>query len=168
WVVTLDALEPYRMEALKRPAGDPQPLPHLDSPFERNKGGIGLTVEAYLLSEQMRERGDRAQRLSRGSFAHMYWTIGQMLTHHSSNGCNLRPGDLMASGTVSGPQEEARGCLLELTWRGSNPIQLPEGETRRFLEDGDEVIFKGYCQAEGRPRIGFGECRGRVLAAGTD
>lgn len=165
WVVTAEALQPYRVEAFQRSPDDPQPLPYLDSPVERRQGGIGLTVEAHLLTEKMREDRQPPHRLSRASFAHMYWTIGQMLAHHSSNGCNLRPGDLMASGTVSGPQEEARGCLLELTWRGSNPIKLPNGQERRFLQDGDEVILTGYCEAEGRPRVGLGQCRGRVLPA---
>ena len=93
----------------------------------------------------------------------MYWTVAQLVAHHTSSGCNLRPGDLLASGTISGPDKGARGCLLELTWRGTEPIQLPSGETRRFLEDGDEVILSAYCEREGHPRIGFGECRGVVI-----
>ena len=101
-------------------------------------------------------------RVSVGSFATMYWTLAQLVTHHASNGCNLRPGDLIASGTVSGPTKESRGCLLELTWRGTEPLQLPTGEPRRFLEDGDEVIMRGWCEREGYARIGFGECRGIV------
>ena len=104
-------------------------------------------------------------RLSRASFADMYWTMAQMLAHHASNGCNLRPGDLLASGTVSGPERESRGCLLELTWRGAEPVRLPSGEERRFLEDGDEVILRGTCERAGFARIGFGECRGEVLPA---
>jgi fumarylacetoacetase len=97
----------------------------------------------------------------------MYWTFAQMVAHHTSNGCNLRPGDLLASGTVSGPAKENRGCLLELAWRGTEPVELPTGESRQFLEDGDEVILRGYCEAPGRRRIGFGECRGTVLPALT-
>ena len=104
-------------------------------------------------------------RLSVGSFAVMYWTIAQLITQHASGGCNLRPGDLVASGTVSGKTKESRGCLLERTWRGTEPLQLPTGETRAFLDDGDEVILRGHCERHGHPRIGFGECRGRVLAA---
>ena len=104
-------------------------------------------------------------RLSRGNFRDMYWTVSQLVAHHTSNGCNLRPGDLLASGTISGPDKDARGCLLELAWRGTEPVSLPDGETRKFLEDGDEVILRGYCEREGLPRIGFGECRGRVLPA---
>jgi fumarylacetoacetase len=103
--------------------------------------------------------------VSRGNFAVMYWTLAQMVAHHASNGCALRPGDLIGSGTVSGPTPESRGCLLERTWRGSEPLQLPTGEQRRFLEDGDEVILKGYCERQGAARIGFGECRGVVLPA---
>jgi fumarylacetoacetase len=104
-------------------------------------------------------------RLSSGNFRDMYWTVAQLVAHHASNGCNLQPGDLLASGTISGPGKDARGCLLELTWRGTEPLQLPSGETRKFLEDGDEVILRGYCEREGLPRIGFGECRGVVVAA---
>ena len=103
--------------------------------------------------------------MSRGSFSQMYWTFAQMLTHHASNGCNLRPGDLLASGTVSGPEKESRGCLLERTWRGTEPITLSTGETRTFLQDGDEVTIRGYCVAKGARRIGFGRCVGRVVPA---
>jgi fumarylacetoacetase len=124
-----------------------------------------VTVEVYLLTARMRDSGSPPQRLSRGSIADLYWTLGQMLTHHTSNGCNLRPGDLFASGTVSGSTRESRGCLLELTWRGSEPIMLPTGETRRFLEDGDEVIMWGYCERPGAARVGFGECRGIIRPA---
>ena len=110
----------------------------------------------------MRTAGTPPMRLSRANFGTLYWTMGQLLAHHASNGCNLRSGDLLASGTVSGPEPEARGCLLEMTRRGADPIQLPDGTVRKFLEDGDEVIFRGYCQRSGFTRIGFGECRGMV------
>jgi fumarylacetoacetase len=163
WIVTFEALEPFRVPALARPEGDPIPLPYLASAADRARGGIDLTVEVYLCSAQMRERGVPPMRLSRGRFAELYWTVGQMFTHHTSNGCNLRPGDLFASGTVSGPSKEARGCLLELTWRGAEPLTLPTGETRKFLADGDEVIMRGYCERAGAVRIGFGECRGVVV-----
>jgi fumarylacetoacetase len=103
--------------------------------------------------------------LSRGTAADLYWTLEQMFTHHTSNGCNLRPGDLFATGTISGPAKDSRGCLLELTWRGSEPLALPTGETRKFLEDGDEVILRASCERQGAARIGFGECRGMVLPA---
>jgi fumarylacetoacetase len=114
----------------------------------------------------MRDAGLPPAPVSRGSFRDMYWTIGQLVAHHASNGCNLRPGDLLASGTVSGPTKDARGCLLELTWRGAEPLALPSGETRRFLEDGDEVILRGWCEREGWRRIGLGECAGVVVGAG--
>jgi fumarylacetoacetase len=116
----------------------------------------------------MRRDGLPAVRLSRGSLRDMYWSFAQMLTHHASNGCNLRPGDLLASGTVSGPEPESRGCLLELTSRGAEPVELPNGERRRFLEDGDEVLLRGVCERPGCARIGFGECAGVVLPARED
>ena len=163
WVVTAEALEPFRTAAYERPAGDPAPLPYLDDPADRARGGYAITLEVWLQSRSMRERGLPAARLTRAAFGGMYWTLAQMLTHHASNGCNLRPGDLIASGTVSGTQRESRGCLLELTWRGAEPLSLPGGETRRFLEDGDEVVMKGWCERDGARRIGFGECRGRVV-----
>ncbi|HEX6069360.1 MAG TPA: fumarylacetoacetase [Longimicrobiaceae bacterium] len=162
WVVTLDALAPFRVPAFPRGEEDPAPLPYLSDAENEARGGIGLTLEVWLHTAAMRARGNAPVRLSRGSFARMYWTLGQMLAHHTSTGCNLRPGDLIASGTVSGPDRGGRGCLLELTWRGAEPIALPDGETRRFLEDGDEVIFRGYCEREGAVRIGLGECRGVV------
>ena len=162
WVVTLEALAPFRAPAFVRPAGDPQPLPHLSDETDQATGGIDLTLEVLLSSARMRQEGTVPARLSRTSFTNMYWTIAQMLTHHASNGCNLRPGDLLASGTVSGPEKAERGCLLELTWRGAEPIRLPNGEERKFLQDGDEVIMRGTCARTGFRRIGFGECRGVV------
>jgi fumarylacetoacetase len=165
WIVTFEALEPFRAPAMIRPSGDPAPLPYLDSPSEQSRGALDVTVEVYLISERMRQKGLPPYRLSRGSMADLYWTVGQMLTHHTSNGCNLRPGDLFASGTISGPHPDSRGCLLELTWRGRDPAELPSGETRKFLEDGDEVIMRGFCERSGAARIGLGECRGVVVAA---
>jgi fumarylacetoacetase len=165
WVVTLEALEPFRVPALARPAGDPEPLPHLDSPANRERGGFAITLEVLLRTERMRAAGDAPFRVSAGSFEWMYWTMAQMLAHHASNGCNLQPGDLIASGTVSGPAEESRGCLLERTWRGQQPLALPNGETRKFLEDGDEVTLRGWCEREGARRIGLGECVGVVTPA---
>jgi len=165
WVVTLDALEPFRTPAFGRPQGDPVPLAYLDAPGDRERGGFAIELEVLLSSERMRSTGVVPQRLSHAAFAGMYWTMAQLLAHHASNGCNLRPGDLLASGTVSGPDKENRGCLLELTWRGAEPLVLPTGETRRFLEDGDEVILRGSCAREGYASIGFGECRGLVLPA---
>ena len=165
WVVTLEALAPFRVAAFAREPEDPQPLPYLFSEEDGRLGGINLTVEVRLLSEQMRREGSEPALLSRGNFKDMYWTLAQMVTHQTSNGCNLRVGDLLASGTVSGPTKENRGCLLELTWRGAEPLRLPNGETRQFLEDGDEVIFLAHCQRPGAVSIGFGECRGRIEPA---
>lgn len=165
WVVTWEALEPYRVPAFFRRPGDPQPLPHLSSERDRNEGGIDLNIEVYIRSMLMREGRLRPFRLSAASLADMYWTPAQMLAHHSSNGCNLRPGDLFASGTVSGPEPASQGCLLELTRRGADPIVLPTGEERRFLHDGDEVIVRAYFQREGAARIGLGECAGLIVAS---
>ena len=164
WVVTLEALAPYRVPAFARPAGDPRPLPYLADEDDAARGGIDLRLEVALLTRLMREKGQPPAVLSRSELRSLYWTLAQLLTHHASNGCNLRPGDLIASGTVSGPDKSERGCLLELTLRGAEPLTLPNGETRRFLEDGDEVILRGHCTREGFARIGFGECRGVVLA----
>ena len=163
WVVTLEALEPFRAPSPARPAGDPAPLPYLDSRKNAEAGAVSVTVEVYLSSARMRSTGVAPVRLSRGSAADLYWTPAQLLAHHTSNGCNLQPGDLLATGTISGPTRESRGCMLELTWRGAEPLTLPTGETRKFLEDGDEVMMLGYCEREGAVRIGFGECRGVVV-----
>ena len=165
WVVTAEALAPYRIPAYARPAGDPAPLPHLSDAADQANGGFDITLEVLLVTEKMRAAGDKPFRLSHGSFATIYWTVAQMVAHHTSNGCNLEIGDLMATGTCSGPQDESRGCLLEITSRGQAPIALPNGETRGFLQDGDEVIFRAHCDGAGRVRIGFGECRGLVLPA---
>jgi fumarylacetoacetase len=165
WVVTLEALAPFRVPAFERPDGDPPPLPYLESTANRASGGFDLTLEVLLSSRRMREAGCPPARLSRSHLSTMYWTFAQLVAHHTSNGCNLRAGDLLASGTVSGPSEDARGCLLELTWRGQRPVTLPTGETRAFLEDGDEVLMRGWCAREGYRRIGFGECRGTVAPA---
>ncbi len=163
WVVTMEALAPFRVPPFARPGGDPAPLPYLDAPWHREAGGIDVRLEVSLRSAVMRGAGHEPTTLSRSSLRDMYWTFAQMAAHHTSNGCNLRPGDLLASGTVSGPDTDARGCLLELTWRGSEPITLPTGEPRTFLEDGDEVVFRGWCERDGAMRIGFGECRGVVV-----
>ncbi len=165
WVVTPEALAPFRVPAFARPAGDPAPLPYLSSGRNAQSGAVAVTVEVYLSSARMRDAGIEPVRLSRGTAAELYWTPAQLVAHHTSNGCDLRPGDLLATGTISGPTRESRGSLLELTWRGAEPLTLPTGETRRFLEDGDEVIMRGYCEREGAVRIGFGECRGAVMPA---
>jgi fumarylacetoacetase len=168
WVVTSTALEPFRVPAMQRPDGDPIPLEYLRSHEDQANGGLDITMEVYLSSQRMRDGGHPPLLLSRAPFSRMYWTVAQMLTHHASNGCNMRRGDLIASGTVSGPDGEQRGCLLELTWRGTKPLELPTGEPRRFLEDGDEVIMRAYCETSGHRRIGFGECRGTILSSPID
>lgn len=155
WMVTLEALEPFRVAA---PQHEVAVLPYLET---ATPGAFDIILEAGLRTRSLEE----PFRVSRGSFRHMYWTLAQMVAHHASNGCNLRAGDLIASGTVSGPEEENRGCLLERTWKGSKPLNLPSGENRQFLQDGDEVIFSGFCEQEGFARIGLGSCRGVVLSA---
>jgi fumarylacetoacetase len=165
WVVTLEALEPFRVPALVRPEGDPPPLPHLDCVTNRARGSLDLTLEVGLRTSGMRSRGEPVYWVTRSPFASMYWTLAQMVTHHATNGCNLRPGDLLASGTVSGPDPRSEGCLLELTRGGVEALVLPDGTARRFLEDGDEVVMRGSCRRDGFVRIGFGECRGTILPA---
>ncbi|HEX6626871.1 MAG TPA: fumarylacetoacetase [Gemmatimonadaceae bacterium] len=165
WVVTWEALEPYRVPGFFRPPSDPQPLLYLSSDKDRNEGGIDLNIEVYIRSLLMREGRLRPFRLSAASLADMYWTPAQMLTHHTSNGCNMRPGDLFASGTVSGPEPQSQGCLLELTRRGAESIVLPTGEERKFLHDRDEIIMRAYMQREGAARIGLGECSGLIVAS---
>ena len=162
WVVPMEALAPYRATRSARPGGDPEPLPYLDSAGDRARGAIDLTMEVEIASAQMRVANIPPYRLSRGNLKDLYWTIAQMVAHHTSNGCNLRPGDLLATGTVSGPDNDSRGCLLELTRRGADPLTLPTGEIRKFLEDGDAITLRGYCERAGLPRIGLGECTGRV------
>jgi fumarylacetoacetase len=162
WVVTLDALEPYRVPAAPRPEGDPKPLPYLCSEQDQGRGGFDINLEIWLATAKMRAAGQAPIRISRGNLRDLYWTLAQMVTHHTSNGCNLRPGDLLATGTVSGSTPDSVGSLLERTKRGAEPLVLPNGEQRKFLEDGDEVILKGWCEREGYPRIGFGECRGII------
>jgi fumarylacetoacetase len=166
WVVTREALAPFRVAAFGRPQGDPAPLPYLADAADQARGGYDVTLEAYLATEAMRRAGNAPVRLTRTSFATTYWTFAQMIAHHTSNGCNLATGDLIGSGTVSGPDKSSWGSLLELTARGAEPIVLPGGEKRGFIEDGDEIIFRGFCAKEGYPRIGFGECRAVMLPAG--
>jgi fumarylacetoacetase len=155
WVVTTEALAPFRTDAR---AHDVPVLPYLQ---EGGPGAFDITVEAWLRARALPE----PVRLSRARFKDMYWTLGQMVAHHTSNGCPIRPGDLVGSGTISGPEEENRGCLLELTWKGAEPIRLPGGARRTFLEDGDELTLTGYCEREGFARIGLGSCRGAIIPA---
>ncbi len=168
WMVTMEALAPFRAPRRPRGEGLAEPLPYLDDPADREQGGVAVTVEVRLRSQRMEVEGIPPMVVSVGSASDLFWSLGQMLAHHTSNGCNLRPGDLLATGTISGPAPENRGCLLERTWRGTEPLELPTGEIRRFLEDGDEVIIRGWCEREGRVRIGFGECRGVVEGAGHE
>jgi fumarylacetoacetase len=165
WVVTLEALAPFRTSAFARPDGDPAPLPYLFDKADQHSGGLDLHLEVLIQSQKMRDANIAPVRLSHGNCSDLYWTIAQMLTHHACNGCNLLPGDLLGTGTVSGKDKSSRGCLLELAWRGQEPVALPNGETREFLEDGDEVIFRGYCEKPGYRRIGLGECRGIIKPA---
>lgn len=164
WVVTMEALEPFRVAPAERPAIDPAPLRYLQA-RDISRAAIELTVEVLLRTERMRGEDRAPVRISSGNLRDLYWTFGQMVTHHTSNGCNLRVGDLLATGTISGANAGSEGSLLERTRRGSTPIELPEGETRCFLEDGDEVILRGFCERDGLPRIGLGECRGIVVPA---
>jgi len=164
WIVTLQALAPFRA-ALVRPEGAAAPLPYLDSPWNRDAGAIDIRIEALIQSEIMRERNEPPQRLSSTSFRHAYWTIAQLIAHHTVNGCNLRAGDLLGTGTQSGPTAEEAGSLLELSGGGVKPIRIGRDETRTFLQDGDTVIFRAWCERSGAARIGFGEVRGRVLPA---
>jgi len=166
WVVSPQALEPFRKAMPPRMHGDPEPLPYLDDAADRASGALAIQIEATLTTEKMRAAGLAPHILSRGSAdAAMYWSAAQIVAHHSCNGCNLQPGDLIGTGTLSTDQTSGLGSLLEISQGGKHPIQLINGETRSFLEDGDEVTLRAWCEAEGAPRIGFGECVGRVVAA---
>lgn len=167
WVVTLEALAPYRT-AFTRPAEDPQPLPYLDSERNRAAGALDIQLSVGLQTPAMRAKDAKAEAvICQTSYRHAYWTLAQMVAHHSVNGCNLQSGDLLGTGTLSGPTLDQAGALLELTTGGKNALQLPGGETRTFLEDGDAVVLRGWCEKPGHARIGFGECRGQVLPART-
>ncbi len=166
FVVPMEALLPYRVAPEPRAPGDPEPLPYLASKAPYAPSTLfDLTVEVFLTTARMREASQAPFRLSIGNLRDLYWTFPQMIAHHTSNGCNLIEGDLLASGTISGPNPGSQGCLLEITRRGANPIQLPNGEQRAFLEDGDEVILRGFCEKAGFPRISWGECRSTILPA---
>mgnify|MGYP003444556080 FL=1 len=163
WIVSMEALAPFRVPLVRR-AEDPAPLPYLDSTFEREQGAFALSVEAWLLTAAARAQGRPAVRLSQGVFSEAAcWTLGQLVAHHTSNGCNLRPGDLLGTGTLSGPAPEAAGCMLELSRGGQQPVRVG-AEARSFLEDGDTVILRAYAERPGARRIGLGECTGTVLA----
>lgn len=163
WVVTMEALAPFRT-AFERPALDPQPLPYLDASANREHGAFSIALEVLLQTERMRAAGEAPVRLSATDMARAaYWTPAQLVSHHTVNGCNLQPGDLMGSGTLSGPGEGEAGSLMELTGGGKRPLLLPNGEQRTFLEDGDTLVLRGWCEREGAVRIGLGEARGTVL-----
>jgi fumarylacetoacetase len=164
WIVTLEALAPYRVP-FTRPEGDPQPLPYLDAPANRAQGALDVQLEVLLQTQAMRDQGHEAERLTRTSYRHAYWTVAQMVAHHTVNGCNLQPGDLLGTGTLSGPTLDEAGALIELTVGGKRPLTLPNGQSRAYLEDGDAVVLRGWCEKPGAARIGFGECRGTVLPA---
>ncbi len=162
WIVTLEALAPYRVP-FTRPEGDPQPLAYLDAPDNRTDGAIDLQLQVLLQTPAMRSQKVAAAPLTQTSYRHAYWTVAQLVAHHTVNGCNLQPGDLFGSGTLSGPTLDQAGALIELTAGGKNPVTLPNGETRTFLEDGDALVIRGWCDKPGAARIGFGECVGTVL-----
>jgi len=161
WVVTLDALNPYRVPSFQRAPEDGAALDYLTSSTP-DRDGFDIRVEVYLSTGKMRDEGIPEVRVSRGNLRELYWSIRQMVAHHTCNGCNLRAGDLLASGTISGAEEGSEGCLLEMKHRAL-PLTLPSGEVRRFLEDDDEVVLRAFAQSEGLARIGFGECRGRII-----
>ncbi|MDP9065273.1 MAG: fumarylacetoacetate hydrolase family protein, partial [Pseudomonadota bacterium] len=163
WIVSPEALAPFRIAQAPRPAGDPRPLPYLWSDTDQASGALDIELEVWLRTDTMRRNGAAPAPLSRSNTRHLYWTAAQMLTHHTSGGCNLRAGDLFGSGTVSAPG--GAGSLLELSRGGTRPVQLPNGETRAFLRDGDEVILTARAQRPGFASIGFGECRGVIAAA---
>ena len=166
WLVTMEALAPYRVP-FSRPAGDPQPLPYLDGLANRSSGALDIELSVWLQTAAMRERGASPVPLSHSNFKDAYWTLAQLLTHHASNGCNLQPGDLLGTGTQSGPGAGQGGSLLELSAGGKQAISLPGGEQRTFLQDGDQVTLRAHCQRPGAARIGFGDCSGVVVAAPT-
>ncbi|MFI8337567.1 fumarylacetoacetase [Pseudomonas taetrolens] len=165
WVVTAEALEPFRRAQPARPEGDPQPLAYLLDPQDQAKGALDIELEVLLLTESMREQNLPAHRLGLSNSLNMYWTAAQLVAHHSVNGCQLQSGDLFGSGTLSGPDRSQLGSLLEITEGGKLPVELASGEVRKFLEDGDEIILRARCIREGYASIGFGECRGKVIAA---
>ena len=164
WIVTMEALAPYHL-SFTRPADDPQPLPYLDSPENRAGGAMDIELEVWLQTGKMRADGHAGERLSCSNFKDAYWSVAQLIAHHTVNGCNLASGDLLGSGTLSGPLAEQGGSMMELSGGGKKPIGLANGESRTWLQDGDSIILRGYCQRQGFRRIGFGECRGTVLPA---
>jgi fumarylacetoacetase len=166
WIVTPEALAPFRCAAMARPAGDPQPLAYLSDATDQRTGGVDIRLAVWLRTARMRAQGDEAQQIIRSNARHLYWTPAQMIAHHTSGGCNLMPGDLIGSGTISGPERAELSSLLELTRGGAEPVYLANGERRSWLEDGDEVTFTARCEREGYVGIGFGRCAGRIFSEG--
>jgi fumarylacetoacetase len=167
WVVTSDALAPFRVSALPRPDGDPRPLPYLYDTADQASGGLDVHLQVLLSTEKMRREGEGAAEILTSNAKYLYWTPAQMVAHHTVNGCNLEPGDLIGTGTISGPSPAELSSMLEFTTGGTKPVALPNGEKRSFLEDGDEITFRGRCSREGFATIGFGSCTGRIEAAGS-
>jgi fumarylacetoacetase len=163
WIITTEALAPFRVVQPARPAGDPRPLPHLWDDTDQRQGAFDITLEAFLMTEGLRAKGLPPHRMSASNTTDLYWTVAQMIAHHACNGCNLAPGDLFGSGTISGPTPEGYGSLMELSADGTRTIALASGETRTFVENGDEVIFSAHCRKPGCAPIGFGECRARII-----
>ncbi len=162
WIVTLDALAPFRCAAFVRSNGDPKPLPYLYSATDQAMGGVEISLEVALSTQEMRDTGIEPYTICRGSSRDLYWTMSQFVAHHTSNGCNLRAGDLLGSGTISGNSSHSSGSLLEMTRQGASAIQLPNGQLRGYLESDDEIVIRGWCRREGHVALGFGECRGRI------
>ena len=165
WVITPEALAPFRQAQPPRPAGDPPPLPHLLDGADQTSGALAIELEVSILTLDMQAKGAAPHRLALSNTSHLYWTVAQMVAHQTSNGCNLRPGDILGSGTVSAPTQDGLGSLLELSGGGRQPVALANGENRRFLEDGDTVILQARCRRDGFASIGFGECRGTIVPA---
>jgi fumarylacetoacetase len=163
WIVTAEALEPFRVAQPERPAGDPRPLDYLWDENDQREGAFDIEFEAFLFTPQMREKALEPHRMSRSNTLDLYWTVAQLVAHHTCGGCNLLPGDIFGSGTISGPTEEGWGSLNELSHAGQRTITLHTGETRTYLQDGDEVIFRAHCRRDGYVPIGFGECRARIV-----
>jgi fumarylacetoacetase len=164
-VIDIEALTPFRIAPAGRPTGDPAPLPYLQDADDAMTGQFALRLEVGLLTPRMREAGVPPHQLSRAHASDMYWTFAQIVTQQASNGCNMSPGDLLGTGTISGSKREASGSLLEQSRGGTEPVQLSNGEVRSFLQDGDEVIFHAFAEAQGFASIGFGTCRAKVLPA---
>ncbi len=168
WVVSAEALRPFRDKPTPRGPKDPALLPYLSDPLDLAQGGLAIEVQAYIRSAAQQAKDLAAQRITRSHLKHLYWTFGQMLAHHSSNGCNMNPGDLIGSGTISGPSDESRACMTEITEAGKKPLQLTSGEQRTALEDGDEITLRAWAKREGFVSIGFGDCVGKILPAKID